>query len=403
MEQRVSIGQWQLLNRLGSGNLGVTWQALDVATGGSVALKLLHPVTNFNQPLLERLRSAIAQDKLLEHPGIVPVYQMGSEGGQVYIVSEYVPVPCLAQQLISAAPFSIEEACRVVVTAADALAYSHAQGIAHGNLKPSNILVPPSGAVRLTDFGLAAPIVAEQPSPLLDIIALYGNPAYLAPELVRGGPPTPASDIYALGLILYQMLTGHPAFEGGNTSLVQQQLLAAQPEFHELKAQLPPVLVNIISTAISKKPAARYPDIAEFASSVRDFFIPWYTEQLIRTHHAAPSQRPAGKNFVDTRQADSDDQVAPPTSALTPQLVSSMPHKVSSASATRRLAPRALAPRVIVPRSSDHIKGPTLPTRMLSLSEVHSRWVRFWLVLVLLVLLIVLLLWAVIAGLVRFV
>ncbi len=402
MEQGASIGQWQLLSRLGSGNLGVTWHAQDKEIGTGVALKLLHQVANHNRPLVERLRSAIARSNLLEHPGIVRVYQIGSVGEQTYIVSEYIPTPSLSQLLASAAPFSIEEACRVVVTAADALAYSHTQGMAHGNLKPSNILVPPSGTVRLTDFGLAAPIVADQPSPLLDIIALYGNPAYLAPELVRGGLATAASDMYALGLIFYQMLAGRPAYNGGSTSLVQQQLLTALPELHELRAKLPPALFSIVSTAISKKPADRYPDMAVFASSVRDFFIPWYTEQLIRTHRTAPNQHPAGKDLADIRQVDSDTQFPPPASTTAPQLVSSTPQMVSSASATRRLAPRALAPRVIVPRSADHIKGPTLPTRMLSLSEVRSRTARFWLVLVVVVLLFALLLWAILAGLVRF-
>lgn len=395
MEQGATIGRWKQLKRLGEGSLGVSWLAQDTMSGNQAALKLLHEGNSANRQLLVRLAPAVKTARGLEHPGIVPVYQLTEEAERHYILSEYAPIPSL-EQMQSGEPMSVEEACRIAVTAADALTYAHGQGMIHANLKPSNILVPPSGTVRLTDFGQAAPIAHSQPSPLLDIVPLYGNAAYIAPELLRGGQASPASDVYALGLILYQMLGGRPAFSGDGASVVQQQLVGHPTPLEELNPPLPAVLVSIVNAAICKDRKVRYPSMAEFAATLREFFIPWYVEQL--THKASAAASP--------RREAAATPAPPPPQLPTPQAVTStnrltpdQPRQFTS-SPTRHLVTRRQRDP-IVPRPVDYIKGPTLPTRMLSLSEVRSHPARWLLGLALIILIVALVIWAFNSGFVQ--
>jgi len=328
-----------LLDCGGAGRLGTLWRASDLRSGQVVALKLLNEASRANPELLARVRQAVAAARQLQHPGIVPVREFSSAIAYYYIVSDYTPLPHL-QQLDLGQPITVEQAVRVATTAADSLAYAHGLGVGHANLKPSNILLPRSGSVLLTDFGLAAPIRSLQPDPLLDISKLYGNAAYLAPELVRGEPFTPSADIYALGLILYEMLAGQAAFRGDVGSIVQQQLLHQPLPLARLRPQLPAELVAIVAQATAKEASGRYQSMTEFAAALRGFFIPWYS--------AAATQR--------ARRS------APPTTQLNKVPLSQHPPP-----------PKRAEPRVVVPRPANYVKGPALPTRALKASDLRRR------------------------------
>ncbi len=373
MAQVERLGEWLLRDMLGAGGNGTMWRAQDEA-GRVVALKLLHAAVVADRERMARIERAVAEVAKLEHAGIVTVQSLERHDGDAYIISDYHPHASLAHLVSWKGAMSVEQACRVAVTAADALIYAHALGVLHTNLKLENILVPDSGSVLLTDFGLAAPITTPG-DPLLDIAHLYGNPAYLAPELVRGGSPQPTTDLYALGLILYAMLAGRAAFSGDPSSIVQQQLMEQPLPLDGLRPQLPPPLVQIVNTAIAKDPAVRYPDVSAFAAAVREFFIPWYVTQMADSRTArqsAPSPPPPTPpaELASPRPRNTTKLAVPPPSP--PNVtVGTRPRMVRKVMTTDNGA--------IIPRPVDHIKGPTLPTRMLSLRDVQGRLRPTWL------------------------
>lgn len=340
-ERNRLLGRWRLLTPIGMGAVGSVWRAADEQSGRIAAVKLLHESVSQDAGLIGRLRQAVVAAQQLQHPGCVELYEWGRHGNRYFIASKYVPLPHLVQYQAEHQPLSVEAACRIVTTATDALVYAHAQGIGHLNLKPRNILVPVNGTVVLTDFGLAAPLQQARPSPLLAISHLYGNPAYLAPELVRGDEPGPAADIYALGLILYELLVGRPAFVGDNDSLVQQQLLADPTPLAQIRPSLPPQLSQIVASAVAKETADRYPTMAAFSDELRRFFVDWYVGRQAQRNASRP---------------------APPTTQLDR---AHLPNSRPSLPPLPPLPSPAKPVKVVVPRPANYVKGPMLPTRAL--------------------------------------
>jgi serine/threonine protein kinase len=212
-------GRYQLEAEIAKGATGTVWRALDTATGERVAVKLLRPESAAQPDVVDRFLTEAEILAELDHPSIVRVRDLVPAGGGYALVLDLVNGPDLKHRLRADGTLPPAVAADVVAQVADALAYLHGRGIVHGDVKPGNILVPVDGArVRLADFGVASRV--PLPSAGAGPWALRATPEYVAPEMVAGGPAGPASDIYALGVVLYELLSGRTPYRGGTATEV---------------------------------------------------------------------------------------------------------------------------------------------------------------------------------------
>ena len=258
--------RYEVIGNLGCGATSRVDKARDTVLGRTVALKTL--VHAFGAPTEQKqfLREAQIVSQL-SHPSIINLYDVGIEEGNVaYLVMEYVTGKTL-QQVLSEAPIPFPRACAWAADLAGALNRAHRAGIIHGDFKPANILVTEDGNVKLGDFGIAR--FATQVS---GSGRLMGTPAYLSPEQIHGEPQNTRSDLFSLGIVLYQMVTGVPPFEGSSVSAVCAQILAADPiPPTQRNPALPSGIDHVIMRCLAKSPADRYPSAEALAASLYPF------------------------------------------------------------------------------------------------------------------------------------
>src|ERR1700722_15849214 len=261
----MSKTRYEVLGTLGCGATSRVDKARDTVLGRTVALKTL--VHSFGAPTEQKqfLREAQIVSQL-SHPAIVNLYDVGVEDGNVaYLVMEYVPGKTLQQVLAeSTGPMPIARACAWISDLAGALHRAHRSGVIHGDIKPANILVTEDGKVKLSDFGIAR--FATQVS---GSGKMMGTPAYLSPEQILGEPQNTRSDMFSLGIVLYQMVTGVAPFDGSSVSAVCAQILQAEPVPPSQRNPLVPAeLDRIILRCLAKSSADRYPSAEAFATSL---------------------------------------------------------------------------------------------------------------------------------------
>jgi serine/threonine protein kinase/tetratricopeptide (TPR) repeat protein len=261
------IGHYRIRQWLGAGGMGEVYRADDIALGRTAALKLLPRRVD---PRLRRilLREADASARL-QHPAIATFYEAGEEDGEAFIAMEFVEGRLLRQRLADG-PLPVEEALGITLSVLEGLAHAHTAGIIHRDIKPENIIVTPSGA-KLLDFGIAKRLIAEEISttPSVDdaVLAtgLVGTLGYLAPEQILGEPLHPGTDLFQVGLVLFEMLTGQPAFAGSSVFERLHSVTAGSPNLHVLRsAGLSEALIAVISRALRRDPAQRYSGAGPF-------------------------------------------------------------------------------------------------------------------------------------------
>jgi eukaryotic-like serine/threonine-protein kinase len=264
--RRVLGGRYRLRSLLAAGGMGAVWVADDAVLGRQVAVKLLSEALAGDGLAAERLRREARAAAGLEHPGIARVLDLGEDGGRPYLVMELLHGQSLAQRLARAGPLPPAEAARVVAAAAEALQVAHRAGIVHRDVKPGNVFLTGDGEVKLLDFGIAS--AANQAA--LTGGDLIGTAAYLAPERMLGHDATPASDVYALGVLLYELLAGRPPFTADSaTALAMAHLHARPAPLRDAAPGVPPALAAACEQALAKDPAARPPSAAAFARLLR--------------------------------------------------------------------------------------------------------------------------------------
>ncbi len=263
-----TIGGYRITGKLGEGGMGVVYEAVDERLRRKVAIKTIRDIAA-DPTQRDRLWREARMAAGINHPGICQVYEIGEAEGELFIAMEYLDGEALADH-IARGSIPLSKALAYTQEMLAALGAMHSRGIVHRDLKPTNIFLTEHG-VKLLDFGLARPELAAQGEQDLQITqtgAIVGTPYYMAPEQWSQGPLSPACDLFALGAILYEMLSGKPAFGGGSVLEVCRAII--KEELDPLTGGSDVMAVNrVIQRSVSKKPADRYPDAAAMAEALR--------------------------------------------------------------------------------------------------------------------------------------
>jgi predicted Ser/Thr protein kinase len=257
-----TLGQYKIVEEIGRGGMAVVYRAHQASLNRYVAIKVLPPQLAFDQAFVQRFEREAASAAQLQHPNIVAIYDVGSQDAYHYIVMEFLPGVTLGR-LLDDGPLPLQRVEHILRQLAAALDYAHAQNILHRDLKPSNIMVGPDDHVKLMDFGLAR---AGDSSDLTRSGIVMGTPYYMSPEQAQGHKIDRRSDLYALGVVLYEMITGRIPFERDTPQAVLlAHVVEAPPPLHSLLATVPPAMEPVILRALAKNPARRYASAHELA------------------------------------------------------------------------------------------------------------------------------------------
>jgi serine/threonine-protein kinase len=260
-------GRYLLRELIAVGGMGEVHLAVDERLGRRVAVKVMSRAVSEYSDSVERFRREAVVVARLNHPNIAQVYDYGIEDGAHFIVMEYAEGSDLAHLLRDRGPLAADAALSVTAQVCAALAAAHRAGVVHRDVKPGNVIVGPDGAVKVTDFGIAR---ALGQTALTDVGTVLGTAQYLPPEQARGEAATPASDIYSLGILLYQMVTGRPPFTGDSpVAIAMRHLEESVPAPSDTVPGLPAVVDRVVARATAKSPADRYADADAMARAVR--------------------------------------------------------------------------------------------------------------------------------------
>ena len=265
----VLSGRYRLRKRLASGGMGTVWEATDRNLKRPVAVKLLNEALMDDERFIERFRREARAVAGLVHPNVAGVFDYGEDRGRPYIVMELIDGETLAQITARSGPQDPGEVARIGADAAVALAAAHEAGIVHRDVKPANIMVTRRGDVKVMDFGIAAEALAGGTG-LTGTGMIMGTARYLSPEQAQGHPATPASDIYSLGAVLYELLAGRAPFEHDSPMATAMAHVNEVPApFSEVRPDVPPSLAATVERCLAKDPADRSAQAASLAEELR--------------------------------------------------------------------------------------------------------------------------------------
>ncbi|MGD9705880.1 MAG: serine/threonine protein kinase [Acidimicrobiia bacterium] len=317
------------MSEIAAGGMGDVWRAHDDVLGRDVAVKVLRRDLSSDPRFVERFRREARDTAALSHPGIATVFDYGEEHGSAYLVMELVPGEPLSDLMARDGAVALPFAISLLLQAADALAVAHRSGLVHRDVKPGNLLVTADGRVKVTDFGIAR---AMDSTSLTATGSVMGTVQYMSPEHVAGQPTTPASDVYSLGVVAYELLCGELPFRADSHIGLAMAHLHDPPT--PLPDSVPRALHEVIMLALAKDPAARPADAAAFAAELR-------------------AVGPAGRSTSDTRTR------AVPTTAIMDTVGSAtVPMAAVEPSATMPIA--AVEPSATVPIAAVEPSG-TVP------------------------------------------
>jgi eukaryotic-like serine/threonine-protein kinase len=266
-EQRIA-GRYRLERRLGVGGMSTVQLAFDERLERAVAIKLLAEHLADDPSFVSRFRREALAAARLVHPNIVQVFDFGFDepSGRHFIVMEFVPGRSCAEILRDDGPMTADQAVDVAVQADRGLDHAHRHGVVHRDVKPGNLMVSPDGIVKLADFGIAK--AAEQSS-ITQVGSVLGTAAYLAPEQARGQEAGPPADIYALGVVTYQLISGRLPYDATSlTELAYKQQNEPPPRLDQIVPEVPPALADAIAVALALDPENRYPTAAAMADAL---------------------------------------------------------------------------------------------------------------------------------------
>jgi serine/threonine-protein kinase len=267
-EQPVVLGgRYRVERELGRGGMAKVFEGTDTVLGRTVAIKILAPQFADDEGFVQRFRREAQAAARISHPNIVSVFDTGADADVQYIVMEYVEGRTLADYLAGGGRIMPERAIQIAESVCGALSAAHAQGVIHRDIKPGNIMLTPAGEVKVTDFGIARMTTTAET--IAQTAAVLGTASYLSPEQAQGQPVDGRSDLYSLGCVLYEMVTGRPPFLGDSPVTVASKHVLEQPVApSRLNADVTPDLDAVILRALAKNPANRYQSAEEFRTDL---------------------------------------------------------------------------------------------------------------------------------------
>jgi len=260
------LGQYQILSEIGRGGMGIVYKAWQPMLKRYVAIKILPPHFAQDTEFVRRFHQEAQNAAGLNHPNIVHIYDFGIQQGYQFIVMELLEGETLASLIARHGALSVDYTAGILAQIASALDYAHSRKIIHRDLKPANIMVTPDSRAILTDFGIAKALEGTQ---IARSSHLIGTPAYMSPEQIQSQFVTPQSDIYSLGIVVYEMLTGRVPFQGNTATVLHAHVYQPPPPLRSLNPQVPPEVENAVIRALAKNSQERYPTANEFAQAVR--------------------------------------------------------------------------------------------------------------------------------------
>lgn len=255
--------RYQIEGRIGSGGMAEVYRARDLTLERTVAIKLLRDDFSQDPSFRERFRQEAKAAANLSHPNIVTVHDFGFDEKQIFIVMEYIPGTDLKTILASRGNLGVDEALHLIIQACAGIGYAHRAGLVHCDVKPHNMIVTPDQRLKVTDFGIARALASIHSQELNNVV--WGSPQYFSPEQAAGFPPSPASDVYGLGVVLYEMLTGRLPFIANTATELSHMHRAVSPTPpSQINPLIPPGLEQACLKVLSKEPSARYRTADQF-------------------------------------------------------------------------------------------------------------------------------------------
>lgn len=328
------FGRYRLQRSIGRGGTAEVWQAHDERLDRTVAIKVLHPHQLPDAPSIERFVAEGRAAAGLAHPGVVPVFDVVEDARTPAIVFRYVDGETLADRIARRGPMPAVEAAAIAADLAAALAHAHHVGLVHRDVKPGNVLVEADGRVQLVDFGIARALEGAEDRETADGLVV-GTLRYMAPEQLAGRPIDPRTDLYALGLVLYELLAGHPAFEPASpAALIAAQRTGPPPP----PASTPSALETLLAELLAVDRAARPPDADVVEARLRA--LAGASPTVAASAANATGAARAGARDDRASDADTVAFAAPPTIAIAAPRFAPGPAPVSGAPPSLRPVPR---------------------------------------------------------------
>src|SRR5262245_648492 len=264
--------RYEIHSRIGRGGMADVYLARDRLLDRPVAVKVLFPEYASDPSFVERFRREATAASNLTHPNIVGVYDFGRQGGTYFMVMEYVNGRTLADILRADGTLLPQRAADIASDVAAALGFAHRNGVVHRDVKPANILVSTTGAVKVADFGIARAMNVAAEHDLTQAGAVMGTATYFSPEQAQGGNPDPRSDLYSLGIVMYEMATKQVPFQADNPiAIAYKQVHDAPPPLTQVAPGVPPAYEAIVMKLLAKAPTARYPSADDLRTELRRF------------------------------------------------------------------------------------------------------------------------------------
>ncbi|MGG4453507.1 Stk1 family PASTA domain-containing Ser/Thr kinase [Brevibacillus porteri] len=272
MEGQRLGGRYQIESRVGGGGMAIVYKAKDLILNRPVAVKVLRSQFGTDEDFVNRFRREAQAVASLSHPNVVGVYDVGQEGDTHYMVMEYIEGYTLKEVIIQRGALPVEEAVRIAEQICDALDHAHQNQIIHRDIKPHNIMIGKNGRVKVTDFGIARAVTSAT---ITHTNAMLGSVHYFSPEQARGGITGEKSDIYSLGIVLYEMVTGELPFSGDSPiSVALKHLQEPLPEPRQVNPAIPQSVENVILKALVKDPFLRYASASEMLEDLETCLFP---------------------------------------------------------------------------------------------------------------------------------
>lgn len=357
------LGKYEIVGSIGRGGFATVYQARDTVLDRYVALKVLAPHLIWDPEFVARFKQEARIAAHLRHPNIVAIYEIDEVEGQLFIAMELVTAGALQTTMQARGPLPLAEAVELLAPIADALDEAHSQGLVHRDVKPANILLDKTrtGALRplLTDFGLVKAL--SQHTELTRSGAILGTVEYMAPEQIdidRSQEIGPATDIYALSIVVYHMLTGQVPFSGSSAQVMYAHMHKAPPAPADIRADLPAAVSASILTALAKQPGDRFPTATDFIQTLAAASRPVSTTPaaVVPPARTAPPSRPEGAKIQPAVVVAADHKPPPATPPSTPA-----PTVIPTPSAPVTAAPDAAVALAFASRLAALFRSPSEP------------------------------------------